>query len=86
MSDIEKSQQTIKELEERVKKLEKSNKNWRRKCQRLRKEIREGLYAWIIPSDSTKPVKIAFEDSTIGLWTHSEAGEDFYFEDKRKNK
>ena len=39
MSDIEKLQQTIKELEERVKKLEKSNRNWRRKCQRLRKEI-----------------------------------------------
>lgn len=26
----------IKELEQKVKKLEKSNRNWRRKCQRLR--------------------------------------------------
>lgn len=32
------SQQIIKDLEEKIKKLEKSNRNWRRKCQRLRNE------------------------------------------------
>lgn len=31
-------QQTIKGLEDKVKRLEKSNRNWRRKCQRLRSE------------------------------------------------
>ena len=34
----EEMQQIIKNLEEKVKRLEKSNRNWRRKCQRLRNE------------------------------------------------
>ena len=37
MNDKE-MQQIIKNLEEKVKRLEKSNRNWRRKCQRLRNE------------------------------------------------
>ena len=37
MNDKE-TQQIIKNLEEKVKRLEKSNRNWRRKCQRLRNE------------------------------------------------
>lgn len=35
MNDKE-AQQIIKDLEDKVKRLEKSNRNWRRKCQRLR--------------------------------------------------
>lgn len=34
----EDKQQTIKDLEDKIKRLEKSNRNWRRKCQRLRNE------------------------------------------------
>ena len=37
MNDKE-TQQIIEKLEEKVKRLEKSNRNWRRKCQRLRNE------------------------------------------------
>ena len=39
MNDKE-PQQIIKDLEEKIKKLEKSNRNWRRKCQRLRNKIK----------------------------------------------
>lgn len=37
---IEETEQTIKKLEKKIKELKKSNRNWRRKCQRLRNEAK----------------------------------------------
>ena len=50
MNDKE-TQQVIEKLEEKVKRLEKSNRNWRRKCQRLRNEKKKAQ--WF--SETIKP-------------------------------
>lgn len=52
--------QIIKDLEDKVKRLEKSNRNWRRKCQRLRNESK--WFSEMIKPEKHKRVIVRDED------------------------
>lgn len=58
--DDKEPQQIIKDLEEKIKKLEKSNRNWRRKCQRLRNE--EKWFSEMIKPEEHKRVIVRDEN------------------------
>ena len=62
MNDKE-MQQAIKNLEEKVKRLEKSNRNWRRKCQRLRnKKDKVQWFSEMIKPEEHKRVVVRDEN------------------------